>query len=122
METKVLIFIITGLSFLLIFLFGFRLNKVGIPYSTILVTAHKLIGLGLGVYLTWNIYEKHLVHPLTPIEITATAVTVILFAVNTATGSLLSAEKPMPPVITTLNKIAPYFTILSTTAVIILVF
>ena len=107
MDKSDLLLIIAGLSFTGIFVFGYWLRRRGKPYSTLLVTIHKLIGLGLGIYLGFLIFQRNQLTPLTPIEMIATAVTILLFAINTATGSLLSTEKSMPAVITVLNKILP---------------
>ena len=90
MDKSDLLLIIAGLSFTGIFAFGYWLRRRGKPYSTLLVTIHKLIGLGLGIYLGFLIFQRNQLTPLTPIEMIATAVTILLFAINTATGSLLS--------------------------------
>ena len=103
MDKSDLLLIIAGLYFTGIFVFGYWLRRRGKPYSTLLVTIHKLIGLGLGIYLGFLIFQRNQLTPLTPIEMIATAVTILLFAINTATGSLLSTEKSMPAVITVLN-------------------
>lgn len=85
------------------------------------VTVHKLIGLALGVYLAWMVYQTHKVIPLTSTQIIVVAVTVLLFAVNVATGSLLSTNKPMSEVVSVINKWFPYLTVVSTGIMIYLV-
>jgi hypothetical protein len=104
----------TGLFFLFIFLSGFWLSRKGRPFSMLLVTIHKLIGLATGVFLALNIYRIHKTAPLSPVQIVAVAVTVLLFAVNVATGSLLSTNKAMPEVVSIINKFFPYLTVVST--------
>jgi hypothetical protein len=104
----------TGLFFLFIFLSGFWLSRTGKPYSTIIFTIHKLIGLAAGVFLVMTVYRIHQVAPLSPVEITAIVVTVLFFAANVATGGLLSTDKTMPSVILRLHQITPYLTVLST--------
>ena len=106
--------VITGLFFLFIFLSGFWVNRMGKPYGMLLVTVHKLIGLALGVYLGWMVYQTHKVIPLNATQIIAVVVTMLFFAVNVATGSLLSTNKPMPEAVSIINKFFPYLTAIST--------
>ncbi|MFL7867673.1 MAG: hypothetical protein AB8I58_02540 [Anaerolineales bacterium] len=103
-----------GAFFLFIFLSGFWLNRAGRPHGMLPVTIHKLIGLALGVYLAWMIYQINKLIPLSSIQIIAVAVTVLFFAVNVVTGSLLSTNKPMPEAVSLVNKWFPYLTVIST--------
>ena len=103
-----------GAFFLFIFLSGFWLNRAGRPHGMLPVTIHKLIGLALGVYLAWMIYQINKLIPLSSIQIIAVAVTVLFFAVNVVTGSLLSTNKPMPEAVSLVNKFFPYLTVVST--------
>ena len=104
----------TGLFFLFIFLSGLWLSRKGRPFSMLLVTIHKLIGLAAGIFLGINVYRIHKLAPLNLGQILAVAVTVLLFAVNVATGSLLSTNKAMPEVVSIINKFFPYLTVVST--------
>ena len=104
----------TGLFFLFIFLSGFWLSRKGSPFSILLVTIHKLIGLAAGIFLGINLYRIHELAPLSLGQILAVAVTVLLFAVNVATGSLLSTNKAMPEAVSIINKFFPYLTVVST--------
>ena len=104
----------SGLFFLLIFLSGFWLSRTGKPYSTIIFTIHKLIGLAAGVFLVLTVYRIHQVAPLGPVEITAIVVSVLFFAGTVTAGGLLSIDRPMPAAILTLHQITPYLTVLST--------
>ena len=110
-----------GTFFLFIFLSGFWINRMGRPYGMLPVTVHKLIGLALGIYLGWMIYQTHRIIPLSSTQIIAVTVTVLFFAVNVATGSLLSANKPMPEVVSVINKWFPYLTAVSTGIMVYLV-
>ena len=87
---------------------------MGKPYGMLLVTVHKLIGLALGVYLGWMVYQTHKVIPLNATKIIAVVVTMLFFAVNVATGSLLSTNKPMLEAVSIINKFFPYLTVVST--------
>lgn len=104
----------TGLFFVFIFLSGFWLSRKGRPYSMLVITVHKLIALAAGVFLGLTIYRIHQVTPLSIVQIIAVVITVLLFAVNVATGSLLSTNKAMPEVVSIINKFFPYLTVVST--------
>lgn len=106
--------VIVGLSFLFIFLSGFWLRRTGKPYNGLIFTIHKLVGLAMGVFLIMTIKQVHQVAPLGPVEITAIVVTALFFAATVTMGSLLSIGKPMPTVISMMNKLFPYPTVLST--------
>ena len=108
------IFISAGLFFLFIFLSGFRLNRTRMPHSTLVLTVHKFVGLGLAVFLGLTVYRVNQANPLTPIQVTIIIVTVLLFVINVITGSLLSTNKPMPSAVSTLNKLLPYLTVVVT--------
>ena len=106
--------VIVGLSFIFIFLSGFWLSRTGKPYNGLIFTIHKLVGLAMGVFLIMTIKQVHQVAPLGPVEITAIVVTALFFAATVTMGSLLSIGKPMPTVISMMNKLFPYPTVLST--------
>jgi len=105
-----------GAGFLIMFLSGFWLSRTGKPYGTFIFTIHKLIGVGIGILLFISVRQMHQTASLSPVEITAVAVTVLFFVATVTTGSLLSipVSKPMPDFVSMLNNILPYFTVLST--------
>jgi hypothetical protein len=106
--------IITGLFFLLILLSGFWLSRSGKPYSTLILTAHKLIGLTAGITLVVSVYRYHQTAPLSPAAISALITTILIFVGLMATGGLLSAAKTIPLAVSTMHKIFPYLAIIST--------
>ena len=112
--------IVTGVFFIFIFLSGFWLKNTGKPYSMLIITLHKLIALAAGIYLGRTVYRIHQETPLNTARVVVVAVTVLLFVVNVATGSLLSAEKPMPQIVSSLNKYIPYLTVISTAVMVYL--
>ena len=116
MNTNQLRLASVGAGLLIMFLSGFWLNRTGKPYGTLIFTIHKLIGVGIGVLLFIMIKQAYQTASFGPIELVAVAVTVLFFIATVTTGSLLSipVAKPMPPIVSTLNKIFPYFTVLST--------
>ena len=105
-----------GAGFLIMFLSGFSLAGTGKPYGTLVFTIHKLIGVGLGILLFVTIRQIQRATPLSPSEIAAVVVTVLFFTATVTTGSLLSIpiSKPIPDIVSKLNKVLPYFTVLST--------
>ena len=113
-------YISAGLFFLFIFLSGFWLNRAARPHSTLIITIHKLIALGLGVYLGFTVYEVFQSVPLSAIQLALIGSTILLFAVSVTTGSLLSTNKPMPSAVSILNKWVPYLTVISTAAMLFL--
>ncbi len=113
-------YISAGLFFLFIFLSGFWLNRAARPYSTLIITIHKLIALGLGIFLGWTVYQPHQAAPLAVTQLVLVAVTILLFAVNVATGSLLSTNKAMPGAVSFLNKWIPYLTVIATATILYL--
>jgi NADH:ubiquinone oxidoreductase subunit K len=66
-----LAFLIAGLSFIFIFISGTWLNRTGKPYSMLVITVHKLIGLAVGGYLVMTIYRVHRAASINPVGITA---------------------------------------------------
>jgi hypothetical protein len=102
-----------GLFFLFIFLSGFWLSRTGKPYSLIIITMHKLIGLATGAFLVMTVYRILKAAPINQVEITAIVLTVLFFIGLVATGGLLSAEKPVPEAVSMIHKLFPYLTVFS---------
>lgn len=107
-------FIYTGLFFLFIIISGFWLRFTGKPYSMIIITIHKLIGLGAGIFLGRMVYQAYQASSLNSGQIVSVVVTVLLFIGLVATGSLMSAERDMPYFVKTIHRVLPYLTIIST--------
>ena len=105
-----------GAGFVIMFLSGFFLNRTGKPYGTLIFTIHKAIGLGMGLFLFIMVKQSNQITPFSSPETIAVVVTVLFFIATVTTGSLLSipVSKPMPEIVSTLNKIFPYITVLST--------
>lgn len=99
--------------FVFILLSGYWLSRTGKPINTVILTIHKLISLGAGVFLGITIYRIHQVTPLSPFEMAVVAVTLLFFIAMVATGGLLSTAKPMPGVILKVHQLMPYLVIIS---------
>jgi hypothetical protein len=114
-------FLFTGLFFVFILLSGFWLSRTGKPINTAILTIHKLISLGAGIFLGITIYRIHQVTPLSPFEMAAVALTLLFFIAMVATGGMLSTAKSMPGVFHKIHQLMPYLVIISAFASIYLV-
>ena len=123
MGTTQLVLISVGIFFLFIILSGFWVSRSGKPYNTFIFTVHKLIGLGLGIFLIRTVYLTHQAAPLSGTQWTAIVLTVLLFILTVAAGGLLSvlAEgglqnlgASMQSAIELVHKISPYLIVLAT--------
>ncbi len=106
-------FLFAGLIFVFVLVSGFWLSRTGKPINTAILTVHKLISLGAGVFLGITIYRIHQVTPLSPFEMAAVAVTLLFFIAMVATGGMLSTAKPMPGVVLKVHQFMPYLVIIS---------
>jgi len=116
MNANLLRVVSMGVGFVIMFLSGFWLNRTGKPYGTLIFTVHKLIGLGMGILLFIIVREIYQTVSFRPMETIAVIVTVLFFIATVTTGSLLSIplSKPMPAIVSILNKVFPYCTALFT--------
>ncbi len=105
-----------ALSCLLIFLSGYWLNRLGAPYSTAVLTIHKLIALAVLLFLGVTAYRRHQVLPLGTVEWIALMTAVLLFVGTIASGGLLSTGKDLPAAVPRLHQVTPFLTLLATAA------
>jgi hypothetical protein len=105
--------LITALLIALIFVSGYWLSRMGKPYSGLLLTVHKLIALGAGIYLGITVHKINQTDPLSLAQWTALAAMVLFFLVTVVTGGLASVEKTFPAIVARTHHIGPYLTILS---------
>lgn len=120
MNTNILRYVGTALLFVVIFVSGYWLSRSGKPYGTLLLTIHKLIAVGAFVFLVITMVRSGRAGALGTAGWVAGGVTGVLFLSLIATGGLLSSDLETPAVVSTLHKIAPYLTILSTAATLFL--
>ena len=104
------------LFLLSIFLSGLWLSRSSKPYSVILLTIHKLISVAAFVFLAITTWQINRAATLSPSELTAAAVTGLLFLGTVASGGLLSTDQPMPAAVLRLHQVTPFLTALSTAA------
>ena len=77
-------------------------------------TKVQVIGVAAVGFLAVTVYRSNQVAPFSTVELTAIAVTAVLFLGTIATGGLLSIGKEMPEAFLRLHQITPYLTVLST--------
>lgn len=125
MSTPVRVVVI-GILFLLKFFFGFWLNRSGKPYSDVILTTHKLISLGSGIFIVVTARRigqevgASTTAGMNAVETSALIVTIFLFLLAIVTGGLLSVDKPMPTVVSLVHLITPFLAVLSTAVMIYL--
>jgi hypothetical protein len=107
-------YLITGVSFIFMFIFGFTLSKSGKPYNGFLFNFHKLIGLGAGIYLVRLVYLTNKANPFNTTQILAIGASVLFFLGLVVTGGLISADVAVPEFVNTIHKILPYLAVIST--------
>ncbi|MBK8027075.1 MAG: hypothetical protein IPK19_38235 [Chloroflexi bacterium] len=109
-----------GLAFMLVFLFGLWLSHSGKPYSTLLLTAHKLIALGVLVFVGVMAYQTNQSSPLSGTDWAIVGGTVVVFVATIILGGLLSIDNPMPPIVHTLHQILPFVTVVASGATLLM--
>jgi hypothetical protein len=103
-----------ALIFVVIFLSGYWLSRSGKPYSMLVLTVHKLLAVGTFVYLIVTLIRANRADTLHAYTVIAGVVSGVFFLSLIATGGLLSSEVQTPAFVSTLHKVAPYLTLLST--------
>lgn len=109
-------FVIAGIFLVLIIVSGLWLSRSGRPLNTLLLTIHKLISVAGVVFLVVTLYRLNQTAPLSPLEISLSAVTILLFIALIVTGGLLSVDKVWPAIVLKIHQVVPTLVILSTAA------
>lgn len=95
---------------------GFWLSRAGRPINSLLLNVHKLMALGVAVYLAVMAYRLHQAANLSSMEVTLVVVTGALFLASGIIGGLVSLEKPPPTILARLHLVLPILTAVSTAA------
>lgn len=109
-------FIGTGLLFILIFLSGFWLSNSGRPLNVLVLTIHKLMGLGTAILIGVTVYQINQQVGLNSTVWIAAAITLVLFLATIISGGLSSLEQPAATAILAIHKIGPFLTVVSAAA------
>jgi hypothetical protein len=100
----------------LIFLSGFWLSHKSKPYPLLFFTLHKLLAMGLLIYLGVLTNQLRQVGPFTPMQLGLLVLSGVVFLLTIVSGGLVSIEKALPPIIRILHHGLPYLTVISTAA------
>jgi len=113
MQIKLLI---AGLGFVVIFLTGYGLRRMGQPFPVVILTAHKLIMVATIAFLVKTVLGMTQLAPLGQAEWIAGIAASAFFLLAIASGGWLSAAKSMPARVRVLHLILPFLTVLSSAA------
>jgi hypothetical protein len=114
--------LIAGLGFVVIFLTGFGLRRLGQPFPTVILTVHKLIAAATLVFLVKT------VPGLTKLSLPGQAEWIAAIAAGTffllaiISGGWLSWVKSMPAWVRTLHFTLSFLTVISTAAFLYLLY
>ena len=122
MEPTQLSIIGAGVPSLFIFLSGFWLTRAKKPYPMVLMNAHKLIGLAAGILMGITVYQIYQATPLGSAEAISVVITGLLFVTTVIAGGLLTIERVMPPLLSSVHRLFPYLTVLAATYSLYLIF
>ncbi|MBN1372760.1 MAG: hypothetical protein JW987_12540 [Anaerolineaceae bacterium] len=104
----------SGLLVVLIFVSGFWVSRAGKPYPALNFNVHKLIALAAVVLLGIVISKVNKAAPLNSNQWLGVVVAVVCAMVTILTGGLASIDRPLPAILSTLHKVFPYLSVLST--------
>ncbi len=90
------ILLIVGAGFMAVFATGYLLKKLGRPYKTLLLTLHKLLGVGVLIYLIVTVTRVNRIAALDGLEWGLCLVAGALFLAALASGGWLSSAKNEP--------------------------
>lgn len=107
-------YLIVGLLMAGMILTGFIVSRSGKPYSTLLLTLHKLISLGALVYLAIAVIKAARIAPADPTRLVVIILSAVLFIALFATGGMISAMKAPPRAILIVHHLLPYLLAVST--------
>jgi hypothetical protein len=100
-------FISAAFCFLLILPSGFLLSRSGRPYGLVLFNVHKLIAVGMLVFLAINVYRLNQATPLGITQLTACLIAAVCFVATIITGGLVSTAQPMPAAVSLAHRLLP---------------
>jgi hypothetical protein len=103
------------LGFVVLLGAGYWLSRAGRPYGQIQLAIHKLIGVGLLVFVIWSAVAENRVAALAPTAWLVVSLAALSLVVLIGTGGALSATASVPAVVRWLHRVVPYVAIASTT-------
>jgi hypothetical protein len=103
----------SGLLVVLIFASGFWVSRAGKPYPALNFNIHKLIALATVVLFGILISKVNKATPLDSTQWLAVVITGVCALVTILSGGLVSIDRPMPAILSTLHKVFPYLSVFS---------
>ena len=93
---------------------GFWLNKSGKPYSTLVLTIHKLISFGIFVYIVISCYHLNKTEALGSVELCLCISMLIVFLSAIVSGAFLSTGNQMPLFVQIIHRISSFASVIFT--------
>jgi hypothetical protein len=110
------ILLIVGAGFVAVFATGYWLKKLGRPYKALPLTLHKLLGVGVLIYLIVTVTRANRAAALGGQEWGLCLAAGALFLATLASGGWLSSVKDEPKLGLTLHRLLPRLVVVATLA------
>lgn len=108
-------------AFMVLFATGYWLARLGKPYGFALFNVHKLVAVGILIFVAVVAYGANKTAPLGMVVWICLAVAAVGFLVLMGTGGAMSAMNAAPQAVRVAHKMAPYVTtVLTLTALFML--
>jgi hypothetical protein len=122
MKITLMKLICIGILLIIIFFSGKWLHRSGKPYNSILLNVHKLIALGVGVFLIVVLMQSHRYLPLNTMTVVIAAITGVFYLITGITGGLVSTDLVLPSFMNIIHIYTPYFIFCLTVGTLYLLF
>jgi hypothetical protein len=96
-----------AIMFLVIMASGIWLSNYGKPYSTLIISLHKIIALMFAIFAGMIIYQLQKPIKTTPVIIILIIIITVLILAMFVSGALLSLDKPAAALVIKTHKITP---------------
>jgi len=110
----------TGALYAVIFAFGFLLARSGSPYSTLLLTVHKLASVAAVILLYKTFTYVNQAQGLSVLAMAVGALTGLAFIGTVATGGLISIGGQVPEIVYLAHRVTPVLSVVLTAASLLL--
>jgi succinate dehydrogenase/fumarate reductase cytochrome b subunit len=110
------VLLIVGAGFAAVFATGYWLKKQGRPYRALPLTLHKLLGVGILIYLIVTVVHLNRAAALGGLEWGLCLAAGALFLAALASGGWLSSVKEEPKLGLTLHRLLPRLVVIATLA------
>ena len=106
--------LITIIAYAIIFISGYWMNHMGRPYNRIIFSFHKLLTLGVLVYLILVFRTAQDLQPFNLQEWILAALGISAYIVALVSGGVLNLPREMPRFVNILHHSAPYVVVVTT--------